>query len=101
MDNGRPEPCRIWELIPVKVDSFNSRPSSSKSRMDSSSAVPPYEEHAASGEHSCTCSHAATEPSDDGYGTTVIEITTVTTRKKYRVEDERGVLKPDLKIRFL
>ena len=27
------------------------------------------------------------EPGDDGFGTTVIEVTTVTTRKKYRLED--------------
>ena len=85
MDNARPEPCRIWELIPVKVNNFNSQPSSSKSRTDPND-VPPYEEPA-TGDHSCTCSHTTTEPSDDGYGTTVIEVTTVTTRKKYRVED--------------
>ena len=84
-DNGKFEPCRIWELIPVKVDDFHSESSSSRSRTDSS-AVPPYEEPA-TGEHCCTCSHSTTGPSDDDYGTTVIEVTTVTTRKKYRVED--------------
>ena len=84
-DNGKFEPCRIWELIPVKVDDSHSEPSSSRPRTDSS-AVPPYEEPA-TGENCCTCSHSTTGPSDDGYGTTIIEVTTVTTRKKYRVED--------------
>lgn len=53
-------------------------------RMDSD-PIPPYEEKP--GNYSCTCSHLNTEPSDDGFGTTVIEITTVTTRKKYRRDD--------------
>ena len=82
MDNGKLESCRIWELIPVKVDDFASQPSSSS--RDSGSA-PPYE--ADTGNRCSTCSHLTTETGDDGFGTTVIEVTTVTTRKKYRVED--------------
>ena len=35
-----------------------------------------------------TCYHLRTEPSDDGFGTTVIEVPTATTRKKYRLEDQ-------------
>ena len=85
MDNGRPEPCRIWELIPVKVDDFAPRPSSSSVPMRDRSSVPPYE--ANPGNNCCTCSHVTTEPDNDGFGVTVTEVTTVTTRKKYRVED--------------
>ncbi|KAF9649761.1 hypothetical protein BDM02DRAFT_1746722 [Thelephora ganbajun] len=84
MDNGKPEPCRIWELVPVKVDNFPAQPSSSGSQRDFN-PVPPYEENP--GNHCCTCSHVTTEPDDGGYGTTIIEVTTVTTRRKFRLED--------------
>ncbi|KAF9649758.1 hypothetical protein BDM02DRAFT_3128122 [Thelephora ganbajun] len=84
MGNSKPGPCRIWELIPVNVDNLPAQPPSSGSRMDSNS-VPPYEE--SPGNHCCTCSHVTTEPGDGDFGTTVIEVTTVTTRKKYRLED--------------
>lgn len=83
MENAKFEACRVWELVPVEVANFASNPSPSHSRMDSS-AVPPYEEPARN--NCCTCSHVVTEPGDDGYGTTVVEMTTVTTRKKYRLE---------------
>jgi len=83
MDNGKPEPCRVWELIPVKLES-SSQPSSSFGVQSSSSTAPPYEER--TGNQCCTCSHVTAEPGDDGYGTTVTEVLTVTTRKKYRVE---------------
>ena len=79
------EPCRIWELVPVKVENFAAQPSSSSMHRMDSDPIPPYEEKP--GNYSCTCSHLNTEPSDDGFGTTVIEVTTVTTRKKYRRDD--------------
>lgn len=85
MQNTWPEQCRIWELTSVKFDDVAARqPSSSELPRDSTSA-PPYE--ADTGNHCCSCSHVVTEPNDDGFGTTVVEVTTVTTRKKYRVED--------------
>ena len=86
MDNGRFEACRIWELIPVKVNNSDPRPSSSSAPPRDSSPLPSYEGN--TGTNCCTCFHHRTEPSDDGFGTTVIEVTTVTTRKKYRVEDQ-------------
>jgi len=85
MANTKSEPCRIWELVPVKIENVASQPSSSSVPQRDSSPIPSYEENA--GTHCCTCSHRTTEPSDDGFGTTVIEVTTVTTRNKYRLED--------------
>ena len=82
MDNAKFEACRVWELVPVKVDNFAAQSSSSCG----SGPLPPYEGNV--GDHCCNCSHITTEPGDDGFGTTVIEVTTVTTRKKYRVEDQ-------------
>jgi len=84
MDNSKVEPCRIWELIPVKVDDFAPQPSSSSMHQRDSCSAPPYE--ANTGNRCCSCSHLTTETDDDGFGTTVVEVTTVTTRKKYRVE---------------
>ena len=85
MDNVKPEPCRVWELVPVNVDGAAPQQSSSLGTQRNCSAAPPYQERA--GNHCCTCSHVASEPNDDGYGKTVVEVTTVTTRKKYRVEE--------------
>lgn len=85
MANHRFQPCRVWELIPVKVHDPAPQPSTSFAAQGTSSAVPPYEERP--GNHCCSCSHVTKEPVDDGYGTTVVEVTTVTTRKKYRVEE--------------
>ena len=87
MENTKPETCRIWKLVPVKIEKVASQgPSSSSSvPQGESSPTPPYEENA--GNHCYTCSHLTTEPGDDGFGTTVVEVTTVTTRKKYRLED--------------
>lgn len=85
MDNNKPEPCRIWELVPVKVENVASQSSSSSMPQRDYSPVPSYEENA--GNRCCTCSHLTTEPGDDGFGTTVIEVTTVTTRRKYQLED--------------
>jgi hypothetical protein len=51
-------------------------------------SAPPYD-----GKQRCTCSHKSVETDDDGFGTTVTEVTvktttnTTTTRKKYRVEE--------------
>lgn len=78
--NGKAAPCRIWELIPVN---FHSPATQSPVLPRNSSPGPPHGENA---ENNC-CSHLTAEPSDDGFGTTVIEVTTVTTRKAYRLDD--------------
>ena len=83
MDNSGFQACRVWELIPVRIGDPTAQSSSPVLRDPG--PLPPYEEN--TGNHSCTCSHIATETGDDGFGTTVIEVTTVTTRKKYRLED--------------
>jgi hypothetical protein len=83
MENNKPEPCRIWELVPVKVEDV--APQSSSGPQRDSSPTHLYEEN--TGNQCCSCSHLTTEPGDDDFGTTVIEVTTVTTRKKYRFED--------------
>jgi len=58
-----------------------------------SSSLPQYDGNP--GDQRCTCSHESMESNDDGFGTTVVEVSvttttnTVTTRKKYRVEGEQ------------
>jgi len=84
MENSKPEPCRIWELVPIKVENSAAQSLSSSVPQRDSSPIPPYEK---TGNQCCTCSHVLTGCDDDGAGTTVIEVTTVTTRKKYRLED--------------
>jgi hypothetical protein len=81
MRHDASQACRIWEL--VRVENARQSPPSFVPRRDSS--APPYEE--STGDHTCTCSHLITEPGEDGFGTTVIEVNTVTTRRKYRLDD--------------
>lgn len=83
MDDSRPEPCRTWKLVPVRVENF-ARQSPPSFMPTTDSSVPPYEEKI--GNHRCTCSRL-TELGDDGFGTTVTEVATVTTRRRYRLED--------------
>lgn len=85
MENTKPEPCRIWKLVPVRVDNLARQPSLSSFATLRDTIDPADEENV--GVNCCTCSHLAAEPSDGGFGTTVVEVTTVTTRKKYRLED--------------
>ena len=86
MDNNKFQACRVWELIPIEVDKFaGAQPSSSSLPPRVSNSLPLYEGNMGNGH--CTCSHLTTEPDGDGVGTTVIEVTTVTIRKKYWVED--------------
>ena len=75
---------RTTELVPVKVENI-ARQSSSSFVSARDSSVPSYGENA--GNHSCTCSHLTTELGDDGFRTTVIEVITVITRRRYRLED--------------
>jgi len=80
--NNNPEPCRIWELIPVEIENLPGH-GPSPAAVPRGPSAPPYEENARN--NCCACTHRTDEPSDDGYGTTVIEV--VTTRRKYRLED--------------
>jgi len=86
MDNAKFQACRVWELIPVEVDGFSTQPSSSTVPPRGFSSLPPYDGNPGNG--CCTCSHITEEADDDGFGTTVVEATTVTTRKKYQVEGQ-------------
>ncbi|KAF9649757.1 hypothetical protein BDM02DRAFT_3260142 [Thelephora ganbajun] len=80
---------RIWKLIPVKVEDTLT-PSQLLSEMLGSGSLPPYKGNS-TGQSS---THAQrTEAEHDEFGTIVNEVTvvtttsTVTTRKRYRVED--------------
>ena len=85
------KPWRIWRLIPASVESV-SKPSRSPSETLGSGSLPSYDVDAAM--HSST--HAQrTELESEEFGTIVKEVTvvtttstnTVTTQKRYRVED--------------
>ena len=88
MDNDR-LPKRIWKLIPVKVESTSTPSPSSSDNLGSGS--PPLYNEDATGQSSTRARH--TEFEQDEFGTIVNEVTvvttnsTVTTRKRYRVED--------------
>ena len=84
VDNSKIQPWRVWELILVRIDN-STTPSSPSVIPRNLAPLPPYEGN--TGNRSCACSHTVMEPGDEGFGTTVIEVTTVTTRKKYRLED--------------
>ena len=75
-----PSPWRIWKLIPVKIDSVFAPPS----KPLGSSSLPSYDDDA-TGQSSTYTQHAESE--HDDFGTIVTEVTVITTRKKYRVED--------------
>jgi len=74
---------QTWGLIPVKVEGTIT-PSQSLSETLSSGSLPPYDRDA-TGESSAHTQHMESEGSD--FGTIVTEVTTVTTCKRYRVED--------------
>jgi hypothetical protein len=68
----------MWKLIPVRV---GPRPSAETAGQD----VPPSYEGDATGQSSARAQRAESERDD--FGTIVTEVTTVTTRRRYRVED--------------
>ena len=68
----------MWKLIPVKVES---RPSTGTVGQE----FPPSYEGDAIGQPSAH--NQRTEFERDDFGTVVTEVTTVTTRRRYRVED--------------
>jgi len=73
---------RIWKLIPVKVEgSFTHAQLPAETVI--SGSLPPY-----NGNQWQAIAHAQhVESERDEFGTVVTEVTVVTTRKKYRVED--------------
>jgi len=75
---------RIWKLIPVNIEG-TSKLSQQLPEMLSSGSLPPYDEDATTGQSSTRAQHAESERDD--LGTIVTEVTIVTTRKRYRVED--------------
>jgi len=80
---NRPTPWQIWRLIPVK-DEGTPTPSRSSSGIAGQEFPPSYEGNAI-GESSAHTQRA--ESQRDEFGTIVTEVTTVTTRRRYRVED--------------
>jgi hypothetical protein len=74
-------PCLIWKLLPVQ-DEGAFTPSQSSSETSGS---PPSYGGDATGQSSTRAHHAESERDD--FGTVVTEVTTVTTRRRYRVED--------------
>jgi N-methylhydantoinase A/oxoprolinase/acetone carboxylase beta subunit len=87
----KPVTWRIWKLIPVKAEGALA-PSKSLTETLGSGTLPPYDGDAA-GQSSTRAQYAESE--HDEFGTVVNEVTvvttvttnTVTTRKRYRVED--------------
>ena len=86
MDDDR-LPQRIWKLIPVKVGS-TSIPLQSAPETLGSGSLPAYDGDTTGESFTHT---QRMEPEHDEFGTIVNEVTvvtsTVTTRKRYRVED--------------
>ena len=79
-----PVPCRIWKLIPVKVGGVLA-PSQKSSEMLRLGSLHSYNGDTTGQSSTSHTQHA--EPDRDDFGTIVTEVTIVTTRRKYRVED--------------
>ena len=77
-------PWQIWKLIPVKVDSVFA-PSRSPSNTLGSGSLPSYDGDTTGQPSTNYAQHAESERDD--FGTIVTEVTVITTRKRYRVED--------------
>ena len=73
---------RIWKLIPVKIESAF-KPSRSSSGTLGLGSLPLYDGDV-TGQSSTTLNM---ESERDDFGTIVTEVTTVTTHRRYRVED--------------
>ena len=72
---------RIWKLLPVKVEG-ESAPLQPSSEMGSGS-LPSYDEET----RQSSAHTQQVESERDEFGTVVTEVTIITTRKRYRVED--------------
>jgi len=80
-DSGRDSaPVLMWKLIPVKVEPHSPNETGEH-------GFPPSYEGDGTGQSSTRTQRAESEPERDGFGTIVTEVTTVTTRRRYRVED--------------
>ena len=73
----------IWKLIPVKVEGLFT--ASQPSPETHGSGSPPSYSGDATGQSSTRAQHVESERDD--FGTIMTEVTTITTRKRYRVED--------------
>jgi len=73
----------MWKFIPAKVEGTLTPPRLS-SETPGLGPLPSYDEDVA-GQSSTRAQHAEYERDD--FGTVVTEITTTTTRKRYRVQD--------------
>lgn len=74
---------RIWKLIPVKAEGAPTPSQSSTSETPGSGSLPPYHLDA---DGQCPTQTLHSERENDDFGTIVTEVTTITTRKRYRVE---------------
>ena len=80
------KPCasQTWDLIPVRVEGAPLRLLSETPGPDT---LPSYDGNT-TGQSSTRTEHAESESESSGdFGTIVTEVTVITTRKKYRVED--------------
>ena len=84
--NPDPVTKAIWKFIPVNIDNAEGTftPSQSSSDPLGSGPLPSYD-GGTTGQSSARTQH--TESDRDDFGTIVTEVTIVTTRRKYRVED--------------
>lgn len=80
---GPSEPGQIWKLLPVQDEGWFT-PSQSPSEPSGS---PPSYGGDTTGQSSTRTYHHHGGSERDDFGTVVTEVTTVTTRKRYRVED--------------
>jgi hypothetical protein len=78
-------PWRIWNLLPVKIEG-TSTPSELLSET-LGSEVPPLYDGDATGQSSARTQHAESERDDFGTIVTEVTVSTITTQKRYRVED--------------
>lgn len=78
---------RIWKLIPAKAEDAPAHSQSSTLEAHGSGSLPPYHLDAAG---QCPARTQRSESEHDDFGTIVTEVTTttITTRKRYRVEGE-------------
>ena len=77
-------PWRVWKLIPVKVEGMPTPSQPITSETHGSSSLPPYLLDAT---EQCPTQTQHSECERDDFGTIVTEVTTITTRKRYRVEE--------------
>ena len=75
--------CQMWRFVPVRTEGM-STPSQSSSESLGLGFLPPYSGDA-TGQSTTHAQHAESERDD--FSTIVTEVTTITTRRRYRVQD--------------